>query len=678
MAIQSNKGEMRIVLRVKDDGSAVIEKFGGTSEKTAKKSGKAFDDFSSGAGVNFRSLAGYAGLAAAAIVGIGASMVASSIQTAAAAGKLAETLRTTTEEVSKLNYAAGLLGNLTEQEVAYGLTVMTRALSDAAQGVGDARYALLDLGLDAQKLAKMRPEQAIEAISAQLAQVPNQADRARIAQDLFRGSSEKWVRALQGGPGALRAAYEEAERFGKIISTETAVAANKFNDDVLKLKANLEGMANTIAGPVIKALAKMTSEMMGTESLDQLMDRRAELAQSFTNLGQILHLDPQFAKKRREQLLKDIDEVDAKIIAANKRMSANLAGAGAKPEGATGDAPGGNSRQREEFKQLMADLRLASITAQADITQDEMAAAAIRVEATRAEWTQKIEQMRLGAEQRKEFEVALAQFLATQTEAGLGDREKRRDEERKDAYERFTALRGSLDERFATQEEARKRQLDLDNYYNTFSLERDAEYTRLREQIEIERQAKLGDAQAKGILQRQALERMTTEQQVGFYFSTLESVTRSAAQHNKKMFELNKVAAIGNAIVSTYQGAAAAMKWGWPMGPIFAAIMVAAGMANVRAIASTKFGQTTAAPSVNAGNAMPVQPVSAQPSSVVNSRTDEGQEPVVTQIIINGFVGTQEFLDGVVIPAIQRATNDRDVMLFTNNSRQARELQPAT
>jgi hypothetical protein len=116
-----------------------------------------------------------------------------------------------------------------------------------------------------------------------------------------------------------------------------------------------------------------------------------------------------------------------------------------------------------------------------------------------------------------------------------------------------------------------------------------AEAKRQREALELAHQAKIGNLQAQGQQQRKLLEQMSMRQQAEFYFGTLAQVTAAGAQHNKDLFELNKIANIANAVMSTYSGATKALEWGWPLGPIFAGIITAAGIANVAAISRTQF-----------------------------------------------------------------------------------------
>jgi hypothetical protein len=72
-----------------------------------------------------------------------------------------------------------------------------------------------------------------------------------------------------------------------------------------------------------------------------------------------------------------------------------------------------------------------------------------------------------------------------------------------------------------------------------------------------------------------------------------------AAKTNRKAFEMNKAMNIANATISMFTGAAKALEWGWPLGPVFAGLVVASGLMNISSIKAQKFqgkahkGQTT-------------------------------------------------------------------------------------
>lgn len=149
-------------------------------------------------------------------------------------------------------------------------------------------------------------------------------------------------------------------------------------------------------------------------------------------------------------------------------------------------------------------------------------------------------------------------------------------------------------------------------------------------------------------------------------------ITAAGAQNSRKMFELNKIAGIANATISTAQGATKALEWGYPMGPIFAALIVAAGAAQIAAINSTSFegggGGTT--PSMAGGggtvNGFPVD--SSTPTEIANTR-----EQVGATIIINGDINSNNA--ETLLRDLKELINDQDFVLIENTSRQASELR---
>lgn len=194
----------------------------------------------------------------------------------------------------------------------------------------------------------------------------------------------------------------------------------------------------------------------------------------------------------------------------------------------------------------------------------------------------------------------------------------------------------------------------------------------LRERFEADHQAKMGSLEAQGAQQRLKLEQMTLREQASFYFGTLAQITAAGAQHNKTLFELNKVASIANAIISTYEGASKALAWGWPLGPVFAGIIAAAGAANIAVIAGTHFGSGTSAPSIGGGAAIQTTPAPGSPATPVSGQT--GGQPVLQVIIQGNVLGTRDFVDNTLIPALRDAIDQRDFIIIGQNSRQADNL----
>lgn len=86
---------------------------------------------------------------------------------------------------------------------------------------------------------------------------------------------------------------------------------------------------------------------------------------------------------------------------------------------------------------------------------------------------------------------------------------------------------------------------------------------------------------------------------------------------NKKMFRIGQAAAIANATISTFEGATKALSYGPFIGPPLAAMITAAGMANVASIASQK---------PNGGGAKSPSTGGGASSSATSSAMSQGQQ----------------------------------------------------
>lgn len=192
------------------------------------------------------------------------------------------------------------------------------------------------------------------------------------------------------------------------------------------------------------------------------------------------------------------------------------------------------------------------------------------------------------------------------------------------------------------------------------------ERNRLLQEAEIQHQAKLGDITAQGLLARRQFEQQTLRQQASTIFGELANITAGVATHNKKLFQINKIAGVANATISAYEGASKSLaKYPWPLGGILAAIHLAAGLANVKAIASTTFGSTSSAPSVGAGGAVPVTDVgSSAPPPAIGQTVAPPRSQINLTIVGSSF--SYEQVVNEIIPLINEANgNGADIRVAT-------------
>lgn len=116
-------------------------------------------------------------------------------------------------------------------------------------------------------------------------------------------------------------------------------------------------------------------------------------------------------------------------------------------------------------------------------------------------------------------------------------------------------------------------------------------YNRLKEGVEQQHQQNMTDIDNEWSAKRRDFESANLKDQAKDTFGTLANVTAGVAKHNRALFEINRVAGIGNAIINTYEGVSKSLAaYPMPLAGIFAATHLAAGLAQVAAIKKQKFG----------------------------------------------------------------------------------------
>lgn len=174
--------------------------------------------------------------------------------------KLERRLGITTEALSELKFA-GEQSGVGFQTLTMGLQRMTRRVAEAAAGTGEARTALLELGIDAQKLARLRPEQQFELIAQSMSEVETSSDRTRLAMKLFDSEGVALLQTMTDGAQGIRTLRGEARALGLTLSHEDAVAAAEANDAMNRLKGSMNVLSREMAINLAPGLTDIANGM---------------------------------------------------------------------------------------------------------------------------------------------------------------------------------------------------------------------------------------------------------------------------------------------------------------------------------------------------------------------------------------------------------------------------------
>ena len=182
--------------------------------------------------------------------------------------KFSDILGFSVEEMSKLEHAAALSG-VSVQQLRKGLQMMTSNIQDAADGIGVAKTALEDLGIDAQKLAAMRPEDQFLIMADAIENLDSQTKKVQIGKNLFGARGIGLLKIMQGGADTVKAMADEAERLGLVITRVDAAKIEMANDAFTNLQFVLGRIVDKFTvelAPVLKIISDETTAWV--KSLD--------------------------------------------------------------------------------------------------------------------------------------------------------------------------------------------------------------------------------------------------------------------------------------------------------------------------------------------------------------------------------------------------------------------------
>lgn len=219
---------------------------------------------------------GARGLGALTTAGLNLGRILPGLSFAAAiagAGYLAKQALTTGDQFAKLSqrtgasietlsaYAHGAeISGIDTEVLAKGLARLSKNMGLAAQG-GQLQVAAFErVGISQKDLqsGSITLDQALLKISGRLSQLPDGWQKSAEAQALFGRSGDRLIPFLDKGPAGLAAMRAEAEKLALVWSTQDALAAQEFENQLKNLRGTVQGFTNrelTALLPLLNVLA---------------------------------------------------------------------------------------------------------------------------------------------------------------------------------------------------------------------------------------------------------------------------------------------------------------------------------------------------------------------------------------------------------------------------------------
>lgn len=240
------------------------------------------------------------------------------IRAADSINKLTDRLGGATEAWSELIFVGERAG-VQQNQLTLGLQRMIRRVAEAAQGFGEAKAALRQLGLDARQLTQLSFDQQFEIIAQALSEVEEEGRRTALAMKLFDSEGVKLLQTMTNGAAGIREVRDEARALGVTLSQEQADAATKAANGITNLTAQLDAMQRNItvsALPAINAFADGLQRIFN-QSLEQQAD---ELMRAiFIMNQQIQRLNE--GSPERPILMKRLFELQLQLESVRKKMA---------------------------------------------------------------------------------------------------------------------------------------------------------------------------------------------------------------------------------------------------------------------------------------------------------------------------------------------------------------------
>jgi hypothetical protein len=168
-------------------------------------------------------------------------------------------------EFAGIAYAADL-ANVSMESVGNSAQKAEIAFAKASNGSKIATAAFGSLGLSVNDLAGMNPAQRFQAIAAALQNVPDSAERARLAVALFGRSGAGLLPMFEGGAAGIAEAAAEAERFGLTLTNQQATAVDNMGDSFQKAGQAVAGVTQQVVAylaPALEAITTTFTDLIG-------------------------------------------------------------------------------------------------------------------------------------------------------------------------------------------------------------------------------------------------------------------------------------------------------------------------------------------------------------------------------------------------------------------------------
>lgn len=229
------------------------------------KGSKSTNKFVKGASKELKQLRKDFNLAAKQAALIGTAAVAGFAVVAKASLSAQDALQATADKldinVTKLAElgAAGVASDVKITTLTMALQRMTRRVSEAAQGTGEAQGALKELGISAENLNALSPDEQFKKIAEEMAKIPSQSDKVRLSFKLFDSEGVDLLRTLDLGIEGMNKLAQEARDMGFALEAVDAKKLEDANAAIDRAGVAITGLGNLTTAAIAPMLTTLAT-----------------------------------------------------------------------------------------------------------------------------------------------------------------------------------------------------------------------------------------------------------------------------------------------------------------------------------------------------------------------------------------------------------------------------------
>lgn len=186
-------------------------------------------------------------------------------ETARLAGEIddvASKLGVSTDALQEFRFAAEKTG-VSQRTADLALQRFTRRAAEAAQGTGEAKDALKELGVNLKDAnGNLRPtSDLLGDVAEGMKRSKTQGDRLRLSFKLFDSEGAALVNTLKDGREAFNAMTAEARSLGGIMDDELIEVGAEYGDQLQAIMFFLQGVKNVIAKEALPFINRIIERM---------------------------------------------------------------------------------------------------------------------------------------------------------------------------------------------------------------------------------------------------------------------------------------------------------------------------------------------------------------------------------------------------------------------------------